>query len=92
MFSRSSFVCRRFVTRTRSFVQWTLSQAAVRVDPDLVKITPYYEPSEVAVWFQVSYTVHRLATKRSCFSLDFFCEQSARSLCLRRIKGGNRVH
>ncbi|CAB1107431.1 unnamed protein product [Ectocarpus sp. CCAP 1310/34] len=34
------------------YFQWALSQAAVRVDPDLVKITPYYEPSEVAVWFQ----------------------------------------
>ncbi|CAN0450560.1 unnamed protein product, partial [Ectocarpus sp. 12 AP-2014] len=34
------------------YFQWALSQVAVRVDPDLVKITPYYEPSEVAVWFQ----------------------------------------
>ncbi|CBJ33171.1 Dolichyl-P-Glc:Glc1Man9GlcNAc2-PP-dolichyl glucosyltransferase ALG8, family GT57 [Ectocarpus siliculosus] len=34
------------------YFQWALSQAAVHVEPDLVKITPYYEPSEVAVWFQ----------------------------------------
>eukprot|EP00903_Cladosiphon_okamuranus_P012361 g11588.t2 len=34
------------------YFQWALSQAAVLVEPDLVKITPYYEPSEAAVWFQ----------------------------------------
>ncbi len=34
--------------------QWALSQVAVHVEPDLVKITPYYEPGGAAVWFQAS--------------------------------------
>eukprot|EP00752_Nemacystus_decipiens_P002051 g1964.t1 len=34
------------------YFQWALSQAAVWVEPDLVELTPYYEPSEAAVWFQ----------------------------------------
>lgn len=33
--------------------QWALSQAARYVDPDMLKITQHYDPSEAAVWFQV---------------------------------------
>lgn len=33
--------------------QWVLSQVAVFADPDLVRITPLYEPSAAAEWFQV---------------------------------------
>lgn len=33
--------------------QWLLSQVAVFVDPDLVRITPLYDPSAAAEWFQV---------------------------------------
>ncbi|CAM9151826.1 unnamed protein product, partial [Ectocarpus fasciculatus] len=34
------------------YFEWALSQAAVYIEPDLVKITPCYEPSVAAVWFQ----------------------------------------
>lgn len=64
---RSTLTCRRTAADTHALperprlhcsvalsCQWALSQVAVLVEPDLVKITPHYEPSEAAVWFQVS--------------------------------------
>lgn len=45
---------RRSLCCVAPFSQYALSHVAVLVEPDLVNITPYYEPSAAAVWFQVS--------------------------------------
>ncbi|CAM9547339.1 unnamed protein product, partial [Hapterophycus canaliculatus] len=34
------------------YFEWALSQAARFVEPDMLKITQHYDPSEAAVWFQ----------------------------------------